>query len=56
LISKATVVSSVGHLESFPDSGNPGYFVIKLALWLLAAAVIAQALVDIFRSVKTGDV
>jgi TRAP-type mannitol/chloroaromatic compound transport system permease small subunit len=28
---KNTVVSSVQHLESFQDSGNPGYFLVKLA-------------------------
>jgi hypothetical protein len=35
--------------ESFQDSGNPGYFLIKLALWLMVLVVIGQALVDIFR-------
>ena len=38
--------------ESFQDSGNPGYFLIKVALWLMALAVIGQALVDMFRPVK----
>ena len=41
VISKTTVVSSVQHLEAFQDSGNPGYFLIKLALWLMAVVVIA---------------
>ena len=36
-------------LERFPDTNNPGYFVIKLAVVLLAALVAAQALVDISR-------
>lgn len=53
--SRTTVVASLGHLESFPDSGNPGYFLIKLALWLMAVAVIAQSLVDVFRPMKTGE-
>ena len=53
--SKATVVSSIQHLEAFQDSGNPGYFLIKLALWLMAAVVIAQALADIFSPSKAGD-
>ena len=35
-------------LEAFQDSGNPGYFLIKLALWVMAA-VIGQSLVDLFR-------
>jgi TRAP-type mannitol/chloroaromatic compound transport system permease small subunit len=55
VISKTTVVSSVQHLEAFQDSGNPGYFLIKLALWLMAVVVIAQALVDVFSPSKAGD-
>ncbi len=46
---KSTVVSSVRGLESFQDSGNPGYFLIKLALWLMAGAILAQALLDLLR-------
>ena len=41
------MISSVRVHEAFQDSGNPGYFLIKLALWLMALAVIGQALVDI---------
>jgi TRAP-type mannitol/chloroaromatic compound transport system permease small subunit len=55
VISKTTVVSSVQHLEAFQDSGNPGYFLIKLALWLMAGVVIAQAVVDVFSPSKAGD-
>jgi TRAP-type mannitol/chloroaromatic compound transport system permease small subunit len=55
VISKTTVVSSVQHLEAFQDSGNPGYFLIKLALWLMAVLVIAQAVVDVFSPSKAGD-
>jgi len=47
--SRGSVFNSVRLHEAFPDSGNPGYFLIKLALWLMAAAVTGQALVDIFR-------
>jgi TRAP-type mannitol/chloroaromatic compound transport system permease small subunit len=54
-VSRTTVVSSVQHLESFQDSGNPGYFVIKVALWLMAIVVIAQALVDLFNRSRAGD-
>jgi TRAP-type C4-dicarboxylate transport system permease small subunit len=43
------VWQSLVHLEAFPDSFNPGYFVIKLALWLLAGAVCVQALLDLLR-------
>ena len=55
IASKGTVVSSVHDLESFQDSGNPGYFLIKVALWVMAAAILAQALVDIFRPIEAGD-
>ncbi|HMN71750.1 MAG TPA: TRAP transporter small permease subunit [Rhodoblastus sp.] len=37
-------------LESFPDTNNPGYFIIKLAVVLMAALVAAQALADMFRA------
>ncbi len=46
---RSTVVSSVSLLESFPDTFNPGYFIIKMALWLMAFMVLAQSLVDLFR-------
>ena len=36
-------------LEAFPDTYNPGYFIIKLALWLLAGLILAQAIIDIAR-------
>jgi hypothetical protein len=49
IASRTSVISSVRVHESFQDSGNPGYFLIKLALWLMASVVIGQALVDIFR-------
>jgi TRAP-type mannitol/chloroaromatic compound transport system permease small subunit len=43
------VISSVKALEAFADTYNPGYFFIKLALWLLAGLVLAQAIIDIAR-------
>ncbi len=43
------VILSVRSLEAFADTYNPGYFFIKLALWLLAGLVLAQALIDIAR-------
>src|SRR5664279_1269780 len=33
---KSAVIQSVQQLESFQDSGNPGYFAIKIALWVMA--------------------
>ena len=50
------VVPSVLELERFPDTNNPGYYVIKLALWVMAVLVVAQALIDIFRPHTTKDV
>jgi TRAP-type mannitol/chloroaromatic compound transport system permease small subunit len=40
---------SLVSLEGFPDTYNPGYFIIKLALWVLAGLVLAQAVLDIAR-------
>jgi TRAP-type mannitol/chloroaromatic compound transport system permease small subunit len=48
------VISSVKALEAFADTYNPGYFFIKLALWLLAGLVLIQAIVDIARP-RSGD-
>jgi TRAP-type mannitol/chloroaromatic compound transport system permease small subunit len=56
IASKPVVVSSVQLGENFPDTGNHGYFLIKLALWLLAGLLIAQALVELLRPVSTDDV
>jgi TRAP-type mannitol/chloroaromatic compound transport system permease small subunit len=55
IASKIAVVSSLRNLEQFQDSGNGGYFLIKIALWVMAAAVICQSLVDIFRTSKPDD-
>jgi len=52
---KTTVVSSLHDLESFQDSGNPGYFLIKLALWVMALLILGQSLVDIFRPLAAGE-
>src|SRR5271169_6282536 len=54
--SKPFVVLSVAGLESFPDSYNPGYFIIKAALWLLALLMIAQAVIDILRPQHSDSV
>jgi TRAP-type mannitol/chloroaromatic compound transport system permease small subunit len=44
---KQIVVPSIAVLERFPDTYNPGYFVIKVALWMLAGLVLAQVVVDV---------
>jgi len=49
MTSKIAVVSSLRNLEQFQDSGNSGYFLIKVALWLMAVVILGQSLVDIFR-------
>jgi len=43
------VVSSLRVQESFADTNNPGYFMIKLALWLLAGLILLQSVLDIAR-------
>jgi TRAP-type mannitol/chloroaromatic compound transport system permease small subunit len=43
------VLWSVLELEFFSDTSNPGYFLIKIAMALLALLVIAQAILDIAR-------
>lgn len=54
--SRSAVLSSLSLLERFPDTANPGYFLIKLALWLMAALVLIQAIVDIARPLNEDDV
>lgn len=39
---------SLRQLEGFPDTYNPGYFLVKAGLWLLALMVLLQALIDGF--------
>jgi TRAP-type mannitol/chloroaromatic compound transport system permease small subunit len=43
------VSRSVAVLERFQDTGNGGYFIVKLALLLLLGLMILQALVDLTR-------
>ncbi len=54
--SKTFVVPSLAELEAFPETNNPGYFLIKCALWILSVTIIAQALVDMFRPLPTDDI
>jgi len=44
-----TVQRSVLGLEKFPESFNPGYFMIKAAAVLLAMLALAQTLIDAVR-------
>jgi TRAP-type C4-dicarboxylate transport system permease small subunit len=43
------VAQSVAQLESFPDTYDPGYFIVKASGWLLALLVLLQALLDAAR-------
>jgi TRAP-type C4-dicarboxylate transport system permease small subunit len=42
-------IDSLRELEAFPETFNPGYFVIKLALLLLVMLVLLQAVLDLAR-------
>ncbi|MCX8017742.1 MAG: TRAP transporter small permease subunit, partial [Rhodocyclaceae bacterium] len=44
-----TLRQSVGQLEAFPDTTNPGYFLLRLAVALCALLVGLQALVDVLK-------
>jgi TRAP-type mannitol/chloroaromatic compound transport system permease small subunit len=50
------VIGSVAELEKFQDTNNPGYFIIKLALWIMAILIIAQSSIDILRPMPADDV
>jgi TRAP-type mannitol/chloroaromatic compound transport system permease small subunit len=43
------VVPSLIAREAFADTYNPGYFIIKLAIWVIAGLILAQSIVDILR-------
>ena len=45
----SSVLDGVAQFEHFPETFNPGYFLIKLCIWLLALLVCAQALLDGMR-------
>ena len=47
-----TVLRSVQALEKFPDTYNPGYFLVKFAALLLAVLALVQALIDLLRPAK----
>ena len=41
-------MQSVRQLEAFPETFNPGYFVVRIAVVLTALLVLVQALLDVF--------
>ena len=44
------VMQSVSQWERFSETGNPGYFLIKLALVVMAGLVVIQGLLELFQS------
>jgi len=50
-----SIVQSVRARELFPDTFNPGYFLVKLALAALALAALAQAIIDVFARRDVRD-
>jgi TRAP-type mannitol/chloroaromatic compound transport system permease small subunit len=51
--SRQIVVNSVEQLERFPDTFNPGYFLIKAALWLLALLMLLEGTMTLLRPLRT---
>jgi len=49
------VRDSVLLLERFPDTGNPGYFIIKLALLLMALLVLTEGLLELTPARRPGS-
>jgi TRAP-type mannitol/chloroaromatic compound transport system permease small subunit len=49
------IVASISHLERFQDTGNPGYFIIKASLWLMAGAVLLSIALDFLAADGEGD-
>lgn len=54
--SRQTVVSSLSLLERFADTDNPGYFIIKLVLWIMAVLLLMQAVIDVTRPMPQDDI
>ena len=48
------VWQSIRQLEGFPETFNPGYFILKMCIWLLALLVLLQALLDVFLPATTA--
>lgn len=39
-------------LERFPDTGDPAYFMIKVALLILALLILIEGLIEVFRPAR----
>lgn len=51
---RSLVTASLLARETFPDTTNPGYFLVKLALWVLAGLMLVQALVHLLEPAREG--
>jgi TRAP-type mannitol/chloroaromatic compound transport system permease small subunit len=49
------ILASISHWERFPDTGNPGYFIIKASLWLMAGMVLLSIALDLLGRKREGD-
>ncbi len=49
------VWNSAMQMERFADTLNPGYFLVKAAIFILALMMLAQSLLDIARSAPAGE-
>ena len=54
LSARPMILTSLGYWERFPDTGNPGYFLIKLSLWLLAGLILIAIALDLLHQVREG--
>jgi TRAP-type mannitol/chloroaromatic compound transport system permease small subunit len=50
VVSAPAVWQSIRGLEEFPETYDPGYFIIKAATWLLALLALVQAVLGFRRS------
>jgi TRAP-type mannitol/chloroaromatic compound transport system permease small subunit len=53
--SREQVWSSIQIREALPDTNNPGYYIIKAALWLMSLVIFSQCIVDVLRPDGTGE-
>ena len=49
------LAQSVRQWESFPETFNPGYWALKLAVGLMALLVLLQAVVTVLGRTRTPD-
>ncbi|MBI2770936.1 MAG: C4-dicarboxylate ABC transporter substrate-binding protein [Burkholderiales bacterium] len=51
----APVLASLAQLEHFGETLTPGFFIIKLALWLMVALVLLEALAGLWRAPAAAE-